>query len=240
MTVFIDRSNVNGADDYKAAPVTHLYLKVSEGTGFVDATYMQRKAQGESAKAHVGGYHFAGHNDPRAEADFFLSKLVHPKTGDLKPCLDLESGQSRQWAEQFVLRVKEKLGFFPVLYGSTSFIAPMRAASSTLKSCPWWRAEFGPNDGGRHALSGGDMGAAAHQFTSVGHVPGISGNTDQSAILIEKQLLVGGGAPKRKWGVYHDGNHKKNTRTYAGALAWAASHRPRAGHSVGIRHKDTA
>lgn len=237
MTVFIDRSNVNGPDDYKAAPVTHLDLKVTEGTTFVDSTYQQRRAQGKAAGAKVGGYHFAGHNDPRAEADFFLSHLGTPGPGDMKPCLDLESGQSQQWAEQFVLRIKDKLGYFPILYGSTSFIQPMRSSSSILKQCPWWRAEFGPNDGNRHPLAGGDLGAAAHQYTSVAHVPGISGVTDQSHILDEAALLVKPAKPFRKYGVYHDGDHVRNFRRYARALAWATRHRPREGHSIQIRHR---
>jgi len=60
LTVFIDRSNVNGPDDYKAAPVTHLYLKVTEGTTFVDSTYLQRRAQGKAAGAKVGVYQALG------------------------------------------------------------------------------------------------------------------------------------------------------------------------------------
>ncbi len=237
MTVFIDRSNVNGQDDYKAAPTTHIYLKVSEGATFVDRTYLDRKAQARAAGAKVGGYHFAGHADPRAEADFFLSKLGTP--GDLRPCLDLESGQSRQWAEQFVLRCKDKLGYMPVLYGSTSFIQPMRAASATLRACPWWRAEFGPNDGQRHPLAGGDLGAAAHQYTSVAHVPGISGNTDQSHILDESALLVPTEKVFKPWGVYKDGEHVRNYRRYSRALIWMARNKPRhPGHQRAIRHRE--
>jgi lysozyme len=237
MTVFLDRSNVNGPDDYKKAGVTHLYLKVSEGTGFVDSTYIQRRQQAKAAGAKTGGYHFAGHNDPVAEATFFLSKLVAPAAGDLKPCLDLESGQSAAWAAAFVQHVHDKLGFWPVLYGSTSFIQPMRS-NATLRHCPWWRAEFGPNDGQRHALAGGDMGAAAHQYTSVATLVGISGRTDVSALLNEAQLLVPGAVDPKKWGVYHDGDHKQNFRRYHRALIWAARHRPRAGHQIGIRHRD--
>jgi GH25 family lysozyme M1 (1,4-beta-N-acetylmuramidase) len=234
MTVFLDRSNVNGADDYKQAGVTHIYLKVSEGTTFTDRTYLERRRQALAAGAKVGGYHFAGHADPRAEADFFLSLV---KEDQLRPCLDLESGQNRAWAEQFVLRMHDKLGYWPVLYGSTSFIAPMRSASAVLRNCPWWRAEFGPNDGGRHALSGGDMGAAAHQYTSVATVPGISGATDRSELINEKQMLVPGVEDFKKWGVYHDGEHKRNFRRYHRALIWAARHRPREGHQIGIRHR---
>ena len=240
MTVFIDRSNVNGPDDYARAPVTHIYLKVTEGTTFVDSTYAKRRHDALAAGAKVGGYHFAGHADPRAEADFFLSKLIGPNDGDLRPCLDLESGQSRQWAEQFVLRVKEKLGYLPVLYGSTSFIQPMRQASSTLRACPWWRAEFGPNDGGRHSLVGGDLGAAAHQYTSVAHVPGISGNTDQSAFIEPGQMTVPRSTPRRPYGVYRDGEHVRNFRRYARAVLWATRHRPKAGHQISIRHRKDA
>lgn len=237
MTVFIDRAGVNGTDDYQRAGVTHIYLKVSEGTSFVDSTYLVRRNHAQAAGAVVGGYHFAGHNDPRAEAEFFLSKLMPAKPGELRPCLDLESGQSQQWAEAFVQQVRKRLGYWPVLYGSTSFIAPMRSASAILRNCPWWRAEFGPNDGGRHALSGGDMGAAAHQYTSVGSLPGISGATDRSEFIRMQEMLVPGEADFRKWGVYHDGVHKRNFRRYHRALIWAARHRPREGHQIGIRHR---
>jgi lysozyme len=238
MTVFLDRSNVNGADDYSKAPVTHLYLKVTEGTGFVDSTYLERKHQAHTAGAVVGGYHFAGHNDPAVEADFFLSKLGDTVVGDLRPCLDLESGQTQHWAERFVLRVDEKLGYFPTLYGSTSFIAPMRAASPTLRACPWWRAEFGTNDGARHPLSGGDQGAVAHQYTSVATVPGISGHTDRSALIDEQALLVPHTLFK-PFTAFVDGQKVKDFRRRHAVILWMVRHRqPRRGHQLQIRHKE--
>lgn len=190
MGVFIDRSNVNGHDDYSRAPVRFLYLKVSQGTEFVDSTFIARRTAGHAAGAKVGGYHFAGHSDPVAEADHFLSLVGKPKTGQLRPALDLESGQSIAWAEAFVRRLRERLGYWPVVYGSTAIIGPMRAQSAVLRKCPWWRAEYGQNDGLRHALTGGDMGAVAHQFTSRAVVPGIAGFTDESVVLKEAPLLV--------------------------------------------------
>lgn len=193
MTRFIDRSNVNGADDYAKAGVTHIYLKVTQGaldTAFVDSTFLQRRAAAHAAGAIAGGYHFAGHEDPIAEADFFLAHVGHPRVGQLRPCLDLEDGQSAAWAEAFVKHLHAELGYWPVLYGSTSFIAPMRAASAVLRACPWWRAEYGPNDGAHHALQGGDMGCSAHQYTSVARFPGISGDCDASVFLDEAAMLV--------------------------------------------------
>ena len=239
MTVFIDRSNVNGADNYAAAPVTHLYLKVSEGTTFVDSTYQQRRQQGRSAGAKVGGYHFAGHNNAASEADFFLSKIGDVKPGDLRPCLDLESGQSKEWAEEFVKQVKDRLGYWPVLYGSTSFIQPMRNASRTLRRCPWWRAEFSVNDGNHHELQGGTLGAAAHQYTSNASVQGIAGRTDRSVLIDEAAMLVPSARRPRPYAVYKDGDHKRNYRRYRlGAIPWALRNRPKQpGHTIQIRHR---
>lgn len=242
MIVFIDRSNVNGPDSYGAAPVTHLYLKVSEGTGFVDSTYLDRKAQGVKAKAKVGGYHFAGHGDPVAEADFFLARVG---AGDMRPCLDLESGQSILWASAFVQRVKQKLGYYPVLYGSTSFIGPMRSATALLRhplaarrirQCPWWRAEFGSNDGARHALVGGDQGAVAHQYTSTAVVVGISGHTDRSAIMNEAALMRP--EPKPRWNITMDGERKKSGLRPFKVKAWEAAHRRRFGKKHNHVHFD--
>src|SRR6266581_3739940 len=168
MTELLDRSNVNGPDDYAVAHkagMTHLYLKATEGTSFTDATYKSRKAEGLAAGAVVGAYHFARSSDPVAEADHFLNAIGVPRAGRLRPCLDLEDGQPAAWAEAFVKHIHAKLGYYPTLYGSTSFIVPKRTASATLRACPFWRAEFGPNDGHRHPLAGGDLGASAHQYT---------------------------------------------------------------------------
>lgn len=228
MSTFVDRSNVNGPDDYSKAPVTHIYLKATEGTGFVDQTYQARRQQALAAGAKVGAYHFAGHADAATEADFFLSKIEAPKPGELRPCLDLESNQTRAWAERFASRVKTRLGYYPTLYGSTSFIAPLRAGSSVLKECPWWRAEYGPNDGKPHALAGGDMGAAAHQYTSVAAIPGISGHTDASLLIDEAALLVPEPQPKKpRWDVKVDGKVvAKGLRPFRVKL-WEARHRRR-------------
>ncbi len=238
MGVFIDRSNVNGADDYRKAGVSHLYLKATEGTTFRDGTYQQRRSQGLKAGAKVGAYHFARANNPATEADFFLTTIGTPRPGDLRPCLDLEDGQSIEWAEAFVEHVRDVLGYRPVLYGSTSFIAPMRIRSAKLRACPWWRAEYGPNDGQRHDLVGGDQGAAAHQYTSVATFPGISGKTDASIVLIEKQLAVPPAKPRKRYVIKRDGQVVGRTNHYR---AWLRLHRPFAhgGHDLTIHRRPT-
>lgn len=199
---FIDRSNVNGADNYARADVARLYLKATEGTGFIDGTFRTRTTQARRAGVkQVGYYHFARLGNPEAECDFFLNQIGKQKPGQLRPCLDLERGtvvQDRAWAERWVTHFHKRMGYYPALYGSTSLIAPLRAASKLLRKCPWWRAEYSVNDGRHHALAGGNMGAAAHQYTSVAHIPGISGNCDQSILLGPNALLVPSPNPVRR------------------------------------------
>lgn len=196
MTRFIDRSNVNGPDSYKTARITHIYLKATEGTGFVDSTYHDRKLEAEQAGAVTGAYHFADLQNPATEVEHFLAVIGHAHPGHFRPCLDLERGtvvSDVPWAETWIGHFHKSQGYLPTLYGSTSLIAPMRTTSALIRACPWWRAEYGPNDGKHHALQGGDMGAAAHQYTSVATFPGISGNTDASVFVSAsgaKDLMV--------------------------------------------------
>jgi GH25 family lysozyme M1 (1,4-beta-N-acetylmuramidase) len=236
MTLLIDRSNNNGADSYaeaKKAGVTHAYFKASDGTGFVDSTYKDRMARAHAAGIICGAYHFAEHGSPVAEATHFLSVIGTPAAGHMRPCLDLESGESAAWAAAFVEHLHAKLGYYPVLYGNTSTIPALRSASAAVRACPWWRAEFGPNDGTRHALQGGDMGASAHQYTSTAHVPGIEGATDASVFLAPAAtMLVPATRPKwrrPKSVTVHwvGGDGKPRSREFRG-LGWFQFRHPRA------------
>lgn len=185
--MFVDRSNVNGADDYRVAGVHHLYLKATEGTTFIDASNANRHAQAAAEGVAVtGDYHFADLDDPAAECAFFLSHARVHTPGQFRGCLDLERGTvitDVAWAESWVAAYREHVGHLPVVYGSTSLIAPLRAASKLIRACPWWRAEYGPNDGADHPLEGGALGAAAHQYTSVAHVTGLAGDVDRSVFV---------------------------------------------------------
>ena len=178
---FIDRSNVNGKDNYRTAGVGYLYLKATQGDSFVDATMKSRMdAAKQDGVKIVGVYHFADHNDAVAECEHFLSVAPKPAPGQFRECLDVETGQSVAWVEAWVNHFKAHRGYLPVIYGSTSVIGPMRAASKIIRSCPWWRAEYGPDNGHLYPLVGGAQGATAHQYTSKAEFSGISGYTDAS------------------------------------------------------------
>src|SRR5690348_8246051 len=137
--MFVDRSNVNGqGDNYARAGVKFLYLKASEGLTFRDPDYGANVVKARAARVPVvGAYHFARPDlktDPVAEAERFLSIIGKPAPGQFRPALDLERTTGSveadvAWAEAFVKHVRGALGYWPVLYGSTSFIAGLRAHS---------------------------------------------------------------------------------------------------------------
>lgn len=189
MGYFVDESNVNSSGgDYRAGPVKRLYLKRSEGTTFVDQTYTERLVAARDAGALVGPYHFGGDGDPVAEATFFLGLSgTRPKPGQLRPCIDDEAGATDAWVEAFILHCRSVLGYYPTYYANTSTGAPRRQRSAVIRRCPWWRAEY---NGHPDVLIGGAMGAAAHQWTSSGSVPGLDGPRDLSVLLSPTALFV--------------------------------------------------
>lgn len=199
MTVMLDRANVNGPDNYQTAHDAGAHwasFKATEGQGFTDATYHGRRKSARAAGIITGAYMFSDNTDPIAETEHFLDVIgdLGVRRGELRPCIDIERSPhgipTLDHSNAMASHLHSKLGYWPTVYGSTSVIEPYRAQSIILRACPWWRAEYGPNDGRDHTLQGGDLGAAIHQYTSVGRFPGVSGFTDLSHILRADQMLV--------------------------------------------------
>lgn len=149
MLRFVDASNNNAHVDFaavKKAGAVGVYLKVTEGTSFVDSTYAAKRAAAKAAGLRVGGYHFAHpQNNSLQELGFFLSHLIL-EPGDLLPALDLEvtDGQTAARVHQFGLSflhgLRLKIDAAPVLYSGESF---MRA--NGLLDAPGlkWVADYG-------------------------------------------------------------------------------------------------
>jgi len=164
MSRLVDVSNNNGKVDFravKAQGADGVYLKVTEGTSFVDPTYVANRAAAKAAGLRVGGYHFAHpKNDPAAEAAFFLSHLMLEK-GDLLPALDIEvtdgliGTKVHRFSVALVAAVKEKIKADPVTYSGCFFMrdngllalpGPKWVASYGAKpACPWhaWQSTDG-------------------------------------------------------------------------------------------------
>jgi lysozyme len=110
--------------------------------------YMQRKSAAKAAGLLWGSYHFGRSGDGVAQANAYLD-FIKPDDQEFV-CLDFEFPESRpdtvmplDEAENFVNRVRERLGKPPFLYGG-NYLREQAAAlnSSALASCPLWFADY--------------------------------------------------------------------------------------------------
>lgn len=116
--------------------------KATEGIGFVDPCcdgFIQ------DCIAHDllwGFYHFNGTGNPIAEADFFVANTEN-YFGHGIPVLDYEvsNDNDRQWAEQFMRRVHNLTGIWPMLYTSASWVSKFEGSWIPQK-CGLWLAGY--------------------------------------------------------------------------------------------------
>lgn len=195
----IDLSNNNAGVDFhtvRAAGHRRVYLKLTQGVGFVDGKHDGFRRAALEAGLKVGEYHFAepDNNSPVSEAAFFCSHLPELRAGRaLRPCLDLEHGSPSpsvaRWAEEFVAYVRKQTGHRVVLYSNPSYLI---GCGFDRRPGPLWLAVYGRNDGIEHAFTVPHPWShvAAHQYSSQGHVPGVSGLCDVSKVKRALELDV--------------------------------------------------
>lgn len=138
---------VSSFETVKSAGIAGVIHKATQGTGFQDPTYHDRRAQALAAGLLWGAYHFGEGGDGAAQADFFLS-VVQPEAADLL-VLDFETNtqgasMSLAEAEQFVTAVQSRTGRWPGLYSSPSYLNHALAAgrSPVLANCWLWIADY--------------------------------------------------------------------------------------------------
>lgn len=173
----------------KAAGVTAIIHKATEGLGYVDQQYRIRRAGAETQGLFWGAYHFATGDDPIGQAEHFLA-LAMPDEKTLV-ALDLErnpSGPSMSiaQAEQFVRYIFDTLGRWPVLYTNAYVLQDLGWTgnpTSPLLHCPLWVAGYGPPP---PKLPNGWLGYSLWQYTNSidgpepHRFPGLSNGYDRS------------------------------------------------------------
>lgn len=173
----------NNVTDWSAlaGAVSGAYLKYSDGTGGAHVPADGYAAGCLRAGIPFGGYHFAEPGDAVAQAQVFIAQYQR-LGGQLAPALDLESGgipaaARATFARQFLETVHEAYPLV-VLYASGSWLASLNPDAWPY---PWdrtWCAEYGINNGARHARRAYGGRVDLHQYTSVGRIAGVSGNVD--------------------------------------------------------------
>ena len=95
----IDLSHTDADVDFASLPargIYFVYLKASQGTGFVDPAFVRRWIAAGKAGLIRGAYHTLTSDDPKAQAALFLSAVAQVNSGscDLGPALDMGIAQS--------------------------------------------------------------------------------------------------------------------------------------------------
>lgn len=160
-------------------------VKATEGTSYVDPRLEENRRNADALGIRVGCYHFADPSGPTgiAQAHHFCSAVHTLGRRDLKPALDLETGNpgtTEELARSFNRTVAKMLGVLPLFYSNPSYIGSMHLRRTLGNGL--WLASYGRNDADDHGASvpGPWKRWVAHQFTSVGHYAGVAGHVDVS------------------------------------------------------------
>lgn len=201
MALAIDVSNVNGAVDWKkvaASGIHAAFVKATEGATFDDSRFPAHRIAAAHAGVHVGAYHFArpDRNDPVTEARHFVRAVGKIGVSELRPVLDFETpahltpAQMVAWARKWMQEVERLTGVWPLFYSYPAMIEGLHA--DRVIGDGLWLASYGVNDGKEHpfVVPKPFKRAFAHQFTSNGHVPGVSGAVDVSSFAKLTPLLA--------------------------------------------------
>ena len=128
-----------------ASGIRAVVLKATQGSNFVDPTFVARVASAKAAGLLVGAYHFADDSDPQAQ-----TKLLLQVAGSLpRLALDLESNGigntvTGQTAAIIASNLQSANKQLPLIY--TGRYGPSGTGSeypnSVLSRCPLWLAEY--------------------------------------------------------------------------------------------------
>lgn len=183
--LLIDLSNNNDAVDFHAVKKYGIWgvcLKATEGTTFVDSTFATRAKAAKKAGLVVLSYHYARFEDPVAEANHYAS-VIKPAHLNGRPMLDVEEPSGTKnvevWCRDFNRHIRYRNHLpLPLYYGNPAYILEhhySRPIGSGLVL-----ASYGRNDGKNYPVQTPEPWQlrVAHQFTSTGRVPGVSGPVD--------------------------------------------------------------
>ena len=165
-------------DSVKASGIQFSVIKAagSDGGQYVDGQFVRNKGEARRVGMPRMFYYFLGGGDPISEANHFVWAVGEGL------CLDWE--RQRVDEETYLAvcarRVKELVGFPPLIYMSASRVHSKPWAGVRALDCGLWIASWGNNDQIPDAQPSPTPWPffAIWQYCSVGSVSGISGNVD--------------------------------------------------------------
>jgi lysozyme len=142
-TVEADFATTSQMSDGIGNRIAAVILKATQGTAFVDPTFLERAAEARHAGLLVGAYHFLDSSNPAQQAAHFLT-VARSEAGINWLALDWEPYPASQAsvldAATAAASVHAATGIWPVLYTIRSMLS---APNRTLSNCDLWLAEYG-------------------------------------------------------------------------------------------------
>ena len=149
----VDLNHDNAIDMVKAVNdgITAVIHKASESASFKDPAYIKRRTAALDAGMLWGAYHFSSARDVGDQFDNFIAATNWKKLADDSTllCLDFEPSSSGpdmslDQAHDFVTRIKNETGRWPMIYGSGLLrdSVPHHSTDDILKNCPLWYARY--------------------------------------------------------------------------------------------------
>jgi lysozyme len=127
------------------AGIVAVILKATQGTGFVDPTFLSRVAEAKAAGLLVGAFHFLDGSNPAEQVAHFLT-VAKSEGGVSWLAIDWESYPASQasvmQASTAAASVQAATGMWPIAYMNRFMLS---APNATLSKCPLWLPEYGSN-----------------------------------------------------------------------------------------------
>jgi GH25 family lysozyme M1 (1,4-beta-N-acetylmuramidase) len=181
----------------RAFGIVGVIHKASEGTGFTDKLYAARRKLATGVGMKWGAYHFFHGQQPKLEADHFLS--VAQPDADTLLALDWENvgdgAPSAAAARVFLERIEEKLGRKAVVYSGNAAKEELDGADAFFGAHRLWLCQYGPRWRVQESWqrpwlwqnNGDSYGPGPHP------IPGLAGLCDNNTIvepMTVEQLLA--------------------------------------------------
>ncbi|MBW3092801.1 hypothetical protein KIH79_07635 [Bifidobacterium sp. 82T10] len=179
----IDIASYQTGIDLAKVPCDFAIVKATEGVSYVNPAWGAQIGGAARAGKLLGAYHYASGGNAIAEADYFLTTF-NPYKGKAIPVLDWESGGNKAWGNgawvrQWVNRVHERTGIWPLVYVQSSAISQIPA--DVRKTCGLWvvqYANYTPTGYQSTPWNEGAYSCAMRQYTSSGKLDGWNGSLD--------------------------------------------------------------
>jgi lysozyme len=196
----IDVSHFQGKIDWKEvkdAGIHFVFDKATQGVNFLDPKYQDNILGAREAKLLHGSYHFyITKDDPKEQANFFLSKINHDP-GDLPPVLDIEQGSLSENTSKeklqtdllvFLETIEKAIQVKPIIYTNHPF-GDTYLTDPKFGNYDLWIAEYGVSKP-KIPKVWQERGWLIWQRTDRGTVEGLIGNVDHDILHESKELPV--------------------------------------------------